>query len=177
MELEGLAGIPISPTGHQKDRSTTHMDNLTSVRAQGGRIDFRNTPHGFKPLAASGRLSLGSNQDALLQSILKDCTPDRIKNLKALKFAEMTSDADVNILTPVIAGTQDKAERLLGPKLARADMIPVLPTGYKAGARSSKKEYHCPVEGCDRLYTRKRTLSEHMNVSILVHHTRLLCAF
>jgi hypothetical protein len=210
---QGLVETSIPQTAHRKDRSVTHMENLTGGKTKRGRTDFTNTSHDLKPSTAPGRFSLGSNRDALLQSILKDCSPDRLKQLEALESADTVSDTESDIPTPEITTVaQDKTKQPLGPKPACAEilansklnatsspkaakfthnahaslkaqsrpkgyMIPMLPTGYKAGAESSKKEYHCPVEGCDKLYTRKTRLGEHMNVSISKHHTSILHGF
>lgn len=109
------------------------------------------------------RTSLGSNREALLQSILKGCSPDKLMNVKAERSLPSESESGDASAAPNVASAMKTSSK--GRSRPRVSMVPVLPEGYKPSLAGSKSRFHCPVEGCDKLYTRKTTLGEHMNVS------------
>lgn len=114
-------------------------------------------------IAIAGRTSLGSNREALLQSILKGCSPDKFTNMKPERILPSESEIGDASATPYASiSMKTSSKRRSRP---RVSMVPILPEGYKPGLPGSKGRFHCPVEGCDRQYTRKTTLGEHMNVS------------
>jgi hypothetical protein len=113
--------------------------------------------------AVAGRTSLGSNREALLQSILKGCSPDKVTNVKAEHIPPSESGSGDAYAAPQISSPMKTSSRRRSGH--RVSMVPILPKGYKPGLPGSKGRFHCPVEGCDKQYTRKTTLGEHMNVS------------
>jgi hypothetical protein len=127
--------------------------------------------NGSHPTVLPGRLSFGATNPALLKSILKDCTPDKFKNLKADPSTESVSDIEGNFVTRtrgVDDGDAEYAPRVTKERARpKVSMVPILPEGYEPGPAGAKGRYHCPVEGCDKRYARRTTLGEHMNVSIL----------
>jgi hypothetical protein len=136
----------------------------TEINKDGKKKDAKDKIRRDSGLAmAAGRTSLGSNREALLQSILKGCSPDKFTDVKVehiLPSESESGDASVVPKGPSILKTPPKRK----PR-QRVSMVPTLPEGYKPGLPGSKGRFHCPVEGCDKVYTRKATLGEHMNVS------------
>lgn len=111
----------------------------------------------------AGRTSLGSNKEALLQSILKGCSPDKITNVKpGHNLPSKSESGDASAAPQVSRTVKTSSTRRSGH---RVSMVPTLPEGYKPGLPGLKGRFHCPVEGCDKQYTRRSTLGEHMNVS------------
>jgi hypothetical protein len=150
----------VPQTANRSDRHSTQAQNgLTQVQ------DSKST-------VLPGRLSFGATNPALLKSILKDCTPDKFKNIKPEPSTESVSDTEGNFVTRT-RGVDDDGDAEYAPRVTKerarpkVSMVPILPEGYKPGPAGAKGRYHCPVEGCDKRYARRTTLGEHMNVSIL----------
>jgi hypothetical protein len=116
--------------------------------------------------AVARRTPLGLNREALLQSILKGCSPDKHTDVKAEHALPSESESGNVFATPKVSSTPKTSK---GKPRHRVSMVPVLPEGYKPGLLDSKGRFHCPVKGCDKLYTRRATLGEHMNVSKTCH--------
>lgn len=108
------------------------------------------------------RTSLGLNKEALLKSILKGCSPAKSMEVKAEHALPSESEDENASAGPKISGTS-KIPSKRRPR-QRVSMVPVLPEGYKPNLSGSKGRFHCPIEVCDKVYTRRATLGEHMNV-------------
>lgn len=117
--------------------------------------------------AVAGRTPLGLNREALLRSILKGCSPDKHMDVKVQHALPSESESGNISATPKVSSTPNTSSK--GKPRHRVSMVPVLPEGYKPGLPGSKGRFHCPVKGCDKLYTRRATLGEHMNVSKTCH--------
>ena len=117
--------------------------------------------------AVAGRTPLGLNREALLQSILKGCSPDKHTDVKAQHALPSESESGNVSATPKVSSTPKTTSK--GKPRHRVSMVPVLPEGYKPGLPGLKSRFYCPVKGCDKLYTRRATLGEHMNVSKTYH--------
>lgn len=136
----------------------------TEINRHGKKMEAKDKIRRDSDLAAvAGRTSLGSNREALLQSILKGCSPDKLTNVKAGHIIPSESESgDASAPLQVFSPMKTSSKRISRP---RVSMVPILPEGYKPGLLGSKSRFHCPVAGCDRQYTRRTTLGEHMNVS------------
>ncbi len=148
------------------DASSKDFNEPRSIEAnkEGKKKEVKDKTKRDSSLAVvAGRTSLGSNREALLQSILKGCSPEKIMDDKVEHILASESESDDASTAPKVSSTL-KTSSNARPR-HRVSMVPVLPEGYKPGLSGSKARFHCPVEGCDKLYTRKTTLGEHMNVS------------
>jgi hypothetical protein len=153
--------LPRPTESSSRDLSEPHS---TEINRDGRKEEAKDKVRRDSGLGAvTGRTSLGSNREALLQSILKGCSPDKITNVKAEHIPPSESGSgDASAAPQVSSPMKTSSKRRSGH---RVSMVPTLPEGYKPGLPGSKGRFHCPVESCDKQYTRKTTLGEHMNVS------------
>jgi hypothetical protein len=119
--------------------------------------------------AVAGRNSLGVNKDALLKSILKGCSPGKLADVDSKHTLPSESESEDASEGQNACPTTEVSNNPKAPskrrQRQRVSMVPILPEGYKPGLPGSKGRFHCPIEGCEKLYTRRTTLGEHMNVS------------
>jgi hypothetical protein len=111
-----------------------------------------------------GRRSLPPLPSALMQSILKDCTPEKMNQRKSKSFTSPRVEAGENAPTTVSPSEVMKAALNGNPSQKVSTLN--LPTGYIPGPQGAKGRYQCPVEGCEKKYTRRHTLLEHLKVSV-----------
>jgi hypothetical protein len=154
---------PLPRSAESSSRALSESHN-TEINKDGKKKEEKDKMRRDSDLVAvAGRTSLGSNREALLQSILKGCSPDKLTNMKPERILPSESEiGDASAAPQASISMKTSSKRRSRP---RVSMVPILPKGYKPGLLGSKGRFHCPVEGCDKQYTRKTTLGEHMNVS------------
>jgi hypothetical protein len=191
MHKHPLKGLPENGPNESSSNGADHSQKLTNGTQESEEPLLRHTeassralsePHGTETnrdgkekeakdkirrdsdlAAVVGRTSLGSNREALLWSILKGCSPDKLTNSKSEHILPSESESrDASTAPQVSSPVKTSSKPRSRP---RVSMVPILPEGYKPGLPGSKGRFHCPVKGCDKQYTRRATLGEHMNVS------------
>jgi hypothetical protein len=97
-----------------------------------------------------------SIQEACLQSILKQCSQDKIRRMTLEESMNLNYESEGS---PSPAGLIKQED---GQPKKASRWVPQLPRGYK----HSERQWPCPVEGCHKSYSRKDSLGGHMSVSI-----------
>ncbi|KAI9744159.1 MAG: hypothetical protein M1818_002311 [Claussenomyces sp. TS43310] len=108
------------------------------------------TPEPGDPTSAL-RKSLGTKHNALMATIFKSCSPDRAK----------TSGPQT---TPQTGGIGPSASvSRPAKKRHRISYAFKLPAGYSPVVEGEETKWNCPVDTCDKSYSRKDTLCGHIN--------------
>jgi hypothetical protein len=103
------------------------------------------------------RSSLGSNHKALIESILKSCSPDKAQEIN-ITSPEMEKSA-----SEVCKSTVKDEKKKRKPRMSHGVKMP---ENYKPIIEGYEKRYPCPVETCVKEYSRHDTLKHHLNVRI-----------
>jgi len=112
-----------------------------------------------------------SIQEACLQSILKQCSHDKLRRMTLEESMNLDYESEGS---PSPAGVIKQED---GQPKKASRYVPQLPRGYKAsryvpqlprGYKHAERQWPCPVEGCDKSYSRKISLGGHMSVSIFL---------
>lgn len=141
----------------QEDNNDTlveaaHSNNISSYL---GESPFMSPPKALvlHASAVNTALKSPSTQQTRLDTILKSCSRKSIANA-ALDDMKLNNESDGSPSPPIGASVKTEHE---APTISLRDIV--------RACDSKGRRITCPIEGCEKSYTRKDSLSGHMTVS------------
>jgi hypothetical protein len=111
-----------------------------------------------------GHLLKSKNYDALLKSILKDCSPMRAKQIDDEKKIAQVSPLKAKRAVSKAESEEDVSSPKTGSR--KISQAPTLPRNYKKTS-GTERPWYCPIDTCGKDYPKRQKLGHHMNVSAL----------